>query len=264
VLDALEKPVTAESTARALSLDCAMLRGTLEYVSARTDLVRKTGGQFVATRRYSNEACFLLDVYALAYGRNAVQLSKLLRQPSLASRTVERKHLARAFGRAGSHGLGVLPGVIRQLGLSPLLDLGCGSGALLLELAANDPKFVGWGLEIDVAMCKVARASIRTARMGKRVHVLRGNANQVGKTLPRNAASGIAAIIASQLANEMFRSGTGRDLDPRSAAAIPRTPDDHCRLLWAPWRQGQEAPPGESVARFCSVDFRPGYTAFQS
>jgi len=210
VLDALEKPVTAEATARTLRLDCAMLRGTLEYVSARTDLVRKTGGQFVATRRYSDQVCFLLDVYALAYGRNAVQLSNLLRQPSLASRTVERKHLARAFDRAGSRGLGVLPGIIRQLGLGSVLDLGCGSGALLLEMAANDPKFIGWGLEVDATMCKVARERIRAAGMGNQVHVLRGDANHVRAALPRNVISGIAALTASQFANELFSSGTSR------------------------------------------------------
>ena len=37
------------------SLDAGLLRGMLEYVAARTDLLRKSGERFVATPGYSSQ-----------------------------------------------------------------------------------------------------------------------------------------------------------------------------------------------------------------
>ena len=67
--------------------------------------------------------------------------------------------------------LGLLPEIIRRLEFNHVLDLGCGSGALLRELASQDSCFIGWGIDLNRAMCEMARARIRTARLGKRVRV---------------------------------------------------------------------------------------------
>src|SRR2546423_2181382 len=81
---ALKRPATAEELAAKYALDAGLLRGTLEYVAARTDLLRKSGARFVATRNCTNAARFLLDLYVGAYGGNAAQLAKLLRDPAAA------------------------------------------------------------------------------------------------------------------------------------------------------------------------------------
>ena len=143
-----------------LPSDDAQLRGTLEYVAARTDLVRKNGGRFFATRKYDAASKFLLDVYALAYGGPAV----------------DRKRLARAFQSASQPS--ALPAIIRQLGFNRVLDLGCGAGALLIALAKTDPGFIGWGLERDRAMCKAARANVRAAGVADRVKIFEGDATR--------------------------------------------------------------------------------------
>src|SRR5947208_2151127 len=94
---ALKKPATADALAARYGLDAGLLRGTLEYVAARTDLLRKSGERFVATRNYTGAARFLLDLYVGAYGGNAAQLAKLLRDPSVAPKAVNRVRHARAF-----------------------------------------------------------------------------------------------------------------------------------------------------------------------
>src|SRR5437763_12788731 len=137
--------------------DGAELRGTLEYVAARTDLVRKKGGRFFATRRYDAASKFLFDVYALAYG----------------GPTVDRKRLARAFQSASQPS--ALPAIVRQLGFNHILDLGCGPASLLVALAKQDPNFIGWGLERDPAMCKAARANVRAAGVADRVTIFEGD-----------------------------------------------------------------------------------------
>jgi SAM-dependent methyltransferase len=210
VLGSLRQPSTAESIAIAHGLDPGLIRGTLEYITARTNLLRKVGACFVATRMYSREGRFLLDLYAGAYRNNAVQLEKLMRKPTLAATAVDRNRQARAFESSGRFAPSGIPELIRNLQLNYALDIGCGSGALLLKLATQDPDFVGWGLEMNPAMCKVARAGIRAAGVEKRVRVLKGDSKHLRGILPADVRSSVKVVTACQVANEMF--GTGSSL----------------------------------------------------
>lgn len=210
LLAALDKPASASELAARFGLDEHTLGGVLEYVAARTDLLRRTGRRFVATRSYTGGARFLLDLYAGAYAENAARLPHLLRDPSAAPAAVDRARHARAFGAVGGAALGVLPEIVRQLGLNHLLDIGCGNGALLLELAGSDPDFVGWGLDVNPAMCRIARARFRDAGLGRRVRVLSGDSSELSSVITKGAAASIRSVSACNVANEMFREGGGR------------------------------------------------------
>ena len=58
VLAQLTSPVAARAVARKLRLDPVMLAGMLEYVAARTRLVKKTSGRFSTTAEYSPASRF--------------------------------------------------------------------------------------------------------------------------------------------------------------------------------------------------------------
>jgi len=210
VLAALEQASSAEDLARKLRLDLMMLRGVLEYVAARTDLVRKLGDRFQVTGNYTSQSKFLLDLYGLAFGNNAVQLGTLLRRPALARGAVDLRRHARAFGQVQDSAVGALPGIIRQLGFNHLLDLGCGPASLLLQLTARDRAFIGWGLEVSPAMCQRARKRIRAAGVGKRIRVLQGDAFRPRSALPSIVRAQVQSVVASQLANELFGAGAAR------------------------------------------------------
>jgi SAM-dependent methyltransferase len=205
VLEALKEPATAEKIAAKYRLDAKVLRGVLEYLAARTDLVRKTSEQFVITRHYRSGSHFLIELYLGAYGGNSAKLSQLLRNPSTAPSVVDRRRYARAFDPVDGSSPGFLAQLIRRLELNHVLDLGCGTAELLADLARQDPKFIGWGIEINGEMCRTARTTIRTARLGKQVKVLEGDSMNPAALLGPDVITAVEAITACNFANELFR-----------------------------------------------------------
>jgi SAM-dependent methyltransferase len=207
IFAALKKPATADELAPEYELDASLLRGMLEYVAGRTDLLRKTRNQFVTTRRYSGDSQFLLDLYVGAYGNNARQLTRLLRDPAVAPGAIDRIRYARAFDSADGSTAEFLRELIRRLQLNHVLDLGCGNAALLVELAVQNTRFAGWGVEVNRAMCRVARKRIRAAGVGNRVRVLEGDCTDLASVLRKNLRASIGAVTACNVANEMFAEG---------------------------------------------------------
>jgi len=199
------KPFSARQLAAKRGLDVTLLAGVLEYVALRTELLRRTTrGQFVATR---NTSRFLINLYTGAYGSTADQLAQILRDPVRAPASVDRVRYARAFESIDSVAQGILPDVVSALAFNYTLDLGCGNADLLLELARRDAAFVGWGIDSNPAMLKVARARLRTARAGKRVQFIEADCTKVGETVPANIRSQIRSLTCCNVANEMFAHG---------------------------------------------------------
>jgi SAM-dependent methyltransferase len=175
-----------------------LLAGVLEYVALRTDLLRRTVRQeFVVTRKNSR---FLIDLYTGAYGSTAEQLAEILRDPAIAPASVDRVRYARAFESLDSAALGILPDVISALEFNYTLDIGCGNGDLLAELARRNPSFVGWGIDSNPAMHKLARA-------GKGVRFLKADGTRLREEIPESVRSQIRSITCCNFANEMFAEG---------------------------------------------------------
>jgi SAM-dependent methyltransferase len=213
VLASLERPSTAQALAKKHRLNAPLLRDVLEYVAERTDLVRKCKTRFIATEEYSRHARFVLDLYAGAYGPNAVQLGRLLAKPSLAPGLVDRRRHARAFGHIAPGADSWLASFVRQLQWNHVLDLGCGTASLLVQLAREDRAFEGWGIDANPDMCKAARANIRAARSAARVRILEGDVRRLRSVLPVAVRSAVRAVTARQVANEMFGAGSSEAVD---------------------------------------------------
>jgi len=197
-----QKPFSARQLAAKHGLDLTLLAGVLEYVALRTELLRRTArGQFVATR---NSSRFLIDLYTGAYGSTADQLAQILRDPARAPASVDRVRYARAFESLDSAAQGILPDVVSALEFNYTLDLGCGNGDLLLALARRDAGFVGWGIDSNPAMLKVARAR---SRAGKRVQFLEADCTRLRETVSESIRSQIRSLTCCNVANEMFASG---------------------------------------------------------
>ena len=210
LLSSMQRPSTTRTLAVKHGVDEGILRGVLEYLAARTDLVQKRGGRFLTTPAYSSEARFQLDLYLGVYGRNATKLGRVLHSRSMAPKLVDYSRQAKAFEAVPGSSLGLLPSIIRQLGLTYLLDLGCGPATLLEELAISDSCFVGWGMDRNLAMCKAARKRIRASGVGGRLRVLHGDCRKLQSVLPARIRSQVKAVIACNVANEMFADGNSQ------------------------------------------------------
>ena len=211
VLAALTKPADTASLATRYKLDEDLLRGVLEYIAARTSLLKKNGdGRFVLTRNNNVTTQFFLDLYLGAYGGNAVSLQSILHDPALAPSKIDRLRHARAFAHVDHATLGPLPDLVRQLGFTGVLDIGCGNGDLLLELARQDGKFIGFGIDVNAAMLKLARSRARAARLGKRVQFLEGDCRNLKRAIPVAISSQIGSVTACNFMNEMFGQGVAR------------------------------------------------------
>jgi SAM-dependent methyltransferase len=208
VLDALAaRPQTAKALAARRRLDPGVLGATLEYVAARTDILRRKGRVFAATPRYDVAARFLLDLYLGAFRPNAMRLRHVLRNASAGAAAVDRDRHARTFERATGVGKRPMAAVIRSLGLGCVLDLGCGAGDLLVQVGASDSGFSGVGIEQNPRLCRTARARLRGAGLARRIRVIHGDARRLRALLPARVRDRITAVSACQVANEMFRTG---------------------------------------------------------
>lgn len=211
ILQALaERPATADALAKRYRLDPAVLQRVLEYIAARTHVIRKQGCTFAATPRYGSEARFLLDLYTGAFRPNAIRLRDILRNARIGEAVVDRARHARTFEQAIGTRERPVASVIRTLELRHVLDLGCGSGDLLVQLATADRSFTGWGIERNPQLCKAARARVLAARLSRQIRVIEGDSRRLGALLPKSIRERVTGVTACHVANELFRSGANR------------------------------------------------------
>jgi SAM-dependent methyltransferase len=213
LFDEMGEPVAAETLARRHRLDAEMLRGLLDYLSLRTDLVARSAAGYATTAAYDAEARFLLALHAGAYAPAAAGLARSLRRPGSATSGIDRAAQARAFAGVPASSAGALPGILHQLGARALLDLGCGTGAVLCTLAAADPAFRGWGIDASPPMCRAARRNAREAGLSRRVKVFEGDGRHPERLLSPAVRASVDSILAGDFANEMV----GRDGRPAIA-----------------------------------------------
>lgn len=210
VLDAMREPVVAEALSRTYKIDLEMLSGVLDFLSLRTDLIRKTRSGYATGKGYTGQTQFMLSLYAGAYGKSASQLGEILRRPSTAAAAINQHAFTKAFSGAATESVGTLPTLLRQLGFNHILDIGCGAAALLCAMGDADATFVGWGIDQSAEMCRAARGSIRRAGIARRVKIFEGDAKNPLAAIPEHVRGKVRTITACNFCNELFRSDTSQ------------------------------------------------------
>lgn len=97
--------------------------------------------------------------------------------------------------------------LIAAAGISALLDLGCGSGSLLVHLARRSPRFRGFGIDSNPSMCRFARRAAREQGVARRVMIRMGNAENAERILGRRVIDSIDGIVGRSFLNACFRRG---------------------------------------------------------
>lgn len=204
VLTALETPTPVGTIADGHGFDVGVLRLMLEYVADRTQLLDRNGDAYVTNKHYGPGARALIDQYIGAYGPNARATTRLLRDLNGAAELVDRKRHADAFEQLPGPGLAMLPEILRRLELGAVLDLGCGPGALLADLAVHDPSFEGWGLDANPQMCEAARRRLALAGVGDRVTIFEADVGALSAEIPSSVLGRVRTVTAASLLNGFF------------------------------------------------------------
>jgi len=207
ILKSLEKPVTLRKLAATHRVDCTILEAALDMLVSRTNLIARRARRYRLTRRYDAGVRFMLFQYLGAYRRNAVEFGRLLHHPSAASKLIDRAQHAKAFEQIDASSPNVLGDLLLQLGLNHVLDIGCGTGTLLLNLAIRRRDFVGWGLDVNPWMCAAARKRIALERATRRIAIFEGDCRNLQNSLPRPVVGKVRTITSANLVNEFFFRG---------------------------------------------------------
>lgn len=211
-LDAMVAPAAPEDIAVATGTDPDLLRTCLEFVAGRTDLVARHGDRYAVTGEWDDHARAYVRQYVGAYGRLSVEVAAVLRDPAGGPALVDHGAHARSYAVAPtvSH---LVADLLLQLDLVPTLDLGCGSGSLLVEVGRRHAGFVGWGVDASPEMCALARERIAAEGLGERVAVVQGDAFDA--TAVAAVPTGhVRSVTATSLLNELW----GRRPDRPSVA----------------------------------------------
>jgi SAM-dependent methyltransferase len=206
ILKSLESGVSVKRLAARHEVDFEVLKAALDFLAARTELVIRRRGQYYLTYRYDNHVRFLLFQYIGAYGRNVADLTKILRNPSSATGLIDRREHAKAFDQIATADADLLADIVLQLGLNHVLDLGCGTGTLLLRLGSARRDFIGWGLDNNPWMCTIARKRAATSTLKGRLKILQGDCRRL-RSIPLKIIRRVRTITAANVCNEFFAGG---------------------------------------------------------
>jgi hypothetical protein len=204
ILDSLQRPASTRMLAARHCVDGVILEAALRFLAGRTDLVAEQRGKFRLTAATDQNARFLVDQYLGAYGRISVLFERVLRDPAAGFSLVDRRRHAEAFSRVEPMGPNFVADFVLQLGFNHLLDLGCGAGTLLVNVATRAPEFSGWGLDQNRWMCIAARKRLATAGLSRRVRIFAGDARHLERSVPAHVRKQVNVVCAASLANEFL------------------------------------------------------------
>lgn len=184
----------------------------LDYVEERTAMLLRRGpDRYLLNPDYApySRLGFHFDKLMGAYGPLLDDLEAALVSGPAARDLVDEQALADAFAGLGSGTAGLQAHVMREWDVDSLLDLGCGSGSVLIELASANAGFRGWGVDASASMCAVALERVERAGVGEAVRIVHADVRELECSLDESARCQIDALHGRSLLNELFAAGPG-------------------------------------------------------
>lgn len=198
-------------------LDDAMAAGLIDYLVIRGVVVEENGA-LAPTHRgrclMSEVPMALLGYYHDAYSPVLRSGASLLSRRASYGADVERDH--EALGKHcevlfRSFGTSVVLRMLESMGARCLLDLGCGSGGLLIDACARQPELRAIGLDIAPDVIRYGQDRVAAAGLSDRIRMVVGDAFRPD-TWPDVCAEADAILIAGTL-HEHFRCGEDAVID---------------------------------------------------
>lgn len=210
VLASLADWQSAQELAAKANLDPELLDDILHFVHKTTDLVRRdSDGRFRLKARYRKFSAMEVHFAKFfdAYGGCLSELTTILQNPKSGPAHVSEAGLAAAFsGIERGRWQSPAAALISRLNVRQLLDLGCGTGGLLAELARRDAKFTGVGVDRNVHACRCARRCIRQMGAEQRISIVHADVWTLDRRLSAARRNRVEALYAGSLLNEFVKS----------------------------------------------------------
>jgi SAM-dependent methyltransferase len=216
-LDRLRSGADLADLARELDCEERVLAAVVEYVSHTTDLLTRQNGRYVMAPSYpAGRVAFQLEKFLGAYGPCIERMTEVVRDPALGPVLRDGAALARAFRAVDIARPSPARKVLEAWKVTSLLDLGCGTAALLVELAEAIPGFRGWGIDASPEMVEAAGRNIQRSGVEHRVEVHQSDVRAIADGVAPSIRDGVEALYGRSILNEFFAD------DGESATAVLR------------------------------------------
>ncbi|HEU5269368.1 MAG TPA: class I SAM-dependent methyltransferase, partial [Jatrophihabitans sp.] len=206
VLAQLRQPASPATLADRTGLDPELLAGVLDFLAATTEVLARgpAGYQLADAYRSPNALEFHLDKFIGAYGPPIQALDQVLQQPASGAGLVAGAKLARAFAALHQPVPSLTAQLLRGWQIDSLVDLGCGAGGLLVELAGASASFRGWGFDANPEMVRAACRAADAAGVADRVEFRLADVRALEAGAVPDGAKAAAAIHARSLFNALI------------------------------------------------------------
>jgi ubiquinone/menaquinone biosynthesis C-methylase UbiE len=180
-------------------------RSIYHFIKQSTDIIESEMGNFFTINpNYSQYATsgFHIDKFLGAYGQFKVKA----KAPQI---IMDEKKFAAAFDKASYHQTNhhILQ-LLSQLGVKTLLDLGCGTGKLLIDFCEQSKQHKAFGIEQNVHLLPIVKKQIKQNKLSASIKLIKGNVTNFNTLLKANEQKSIDAIYGASILNEFFQSPT--------------------------------------------------------
>jgi hypothetical protein len=205
-LDRLKSGADLAELGRELGCDERLLAAVVEYVFHTTDLITREDGRYSLSPLYRDDGrlAFQLEKFLGAYGACVEGMADVISDPDRGPALRNDEALARAFGEVDVHRPSLTRQVLEAWEVASLFDLGCGTAALLIELAEGNPNFRGWGMDANAIMVETAARNIRLADVERQVEVAQDDVRAMGGGAAPAFRDDVEALYGRSILNEFF------------------------------------------------------------
>ncbi len=175
------------------------------FIKKSTDIIEsELDGFFTINPNYNQYATsgFHIDKFLGAYG----QFNANEKAPKI---VINEKKFAAAFDKASYHQTNhhILQ-LLSQLGIKTLLDLGCGTGKLLIDFCEQSKQHKAFGIEQNAYLLLIVKKQIKQNKLSSSIKLIKGNVTNFNTLLNANQQKSIDAIYGASILNEFFQSPT--------------------------------------------------------
>jgi SAM-dependent methyltransferase len=251
----------AEAAAE-LKLDPAILQSLIDYLVGRGLMGVDNGSVFLSDKgkpywNYITRG--VLTSHLAGYNQMLVHLGPLLRREiDMHDPRLDRDGRLVATGSGYALlGSGTIPWILKiihQLGGRHVLDLGCGAGGFLIQLALRWPDGAGIGIDMNAEAIKEATANARRCGVSDRVSFHQARIAHEPMALSAEAVAKVDTLTAMYLLHEFYGRGGAESIISAIAQLRKQFPGRRLLML-----EGARADPAAMSANpprtFAQLDY---------